>query len=183
MKALLNVLDVSAAHLGLKVNKSLARCHTGSNFTFSCIHYPDVRARPRPVQMATHQDISTASFVFLDSTPGLQVADKGSTTEVTSSGVEQTADFIPVMPVETAIVVLTGFHMQRFVEEWSSAFHRVCIDHPAGSPALEPLERYSIAFFAAADEGTTISSQDGETFSVDESLCKNRKRIYREVPA
>lgn len=127
--------------------------------------------------MATYQDISTALFVFLEKTPGLQMADKGSTT---SNGVEQTANFIPLAPIENATIVLAGSHLNRFAEVWRSAFHRVCITQPAGCPTLGLEDRYSIAFFATADKGTKVSSTNRkQKFDVDDFLHETRMTIFK----
>ncbi|NJN02650.1 MAG: isopenicillin N synthase family oxygenase [Leptolyngbyaceae cyanobacterium RM1_1_2] len=121
----------------------LVEQHQAQEFTLRLLHYPALRALPRPGQIraGAHSDYGTLTLLFQEQVGGLEVQ--------SASG-----EWLAAPAIADAILVNTGDLMQRWSNDvFRSTRHRVAL--PQGEAAQR--DRYSIAFFCQPDAKAEIA--------------------------
>lgn len=127
------------------------------------LHYPPVPRRGvGGGRIGAHSDFGTLTLLWQDRVGGLEV-------KVRRAGegekVEGEEAWVHVAPVEGAVLVNVGDLLERWSNgRWLSAVHRVVAPPGEGEGEGEDevcQERYSLPFFATADDDTVIDALPG----------------------
>jgi isopenicillin N synthase-like dioxygenase len=114
------------------------------------------------VRNPAHSDFGTFTLLFQDSVGGLEMADMGSTTEITSVAVEKSGKFIYIEPKPEAILVNVGYLLMRWTNgRWKNIVYRVSepphsISNHEIDNSERVLERFSVVFFGFPDASTIV---------------------------
>ena len=120
----------------------IAGYHQNHGYTLRLLHYPPLKAGPKPgqVRAGAHSDYGSLTLLFQDNVGGLEV--------LSAEGKWIAAPAIP-----GAVLVNTGDLLQRWSNDvFRSTRHRVAL--PQGEDAGR--DRYSIAFFCQPDADANI---------------------------
>jgi len=137
--------------------ESLSDTHSQDLYQLRLLHYPSVPTsalhRGEKSRIGAHSDFGTLTLLFQDAVGGLQVEDP-----------QQPDVFRPAPPVQgTVLVNIRDLMMRWSNDRWKSTVHRVSAPPVSGEKSREVGEemcadRYSIPFFATADDDTLIDA-------------------------
>jgi isopenicillin N synthase-like dioxygenase len=170
--------------LALPAKKSLVDVHSEYRFVQSLIHYPRrSQLTSKTCRNPAHIDFGSLTLIFQDGTPGLEVTDMSGDSKQNETS--ERLPFLPVDPDPDLIFVNTGYLLERWTAgRWKGVQHRVCEnakwpeDGTGLEFAIQPWERYSIAFFAAFNPDTVIENEDRAALHVGNYLTKKRTSMY-----
>ncbi|KAF2760857.1 thymine dioxygenase [Pseudovirgaria hyperparasitica] len=152
---------LTALSLALDMDSDLSATHSESLFQLRLLHYPAVARRVLQRNEATrigaHSDFGTLTLLFQDEVGGLEVeSPPGSGTFIGVPGAQGERG--------ESVLVNVGDLLARWSNDrWKSTVHRVGVPPVVEGSAEEDMcaPRYSIPFFATANDDTVIEALPG----------------------